>query len=242
MGGTKVQFDLGTLPLTIQEYVKRATTLTDSSCSDNAKTLFVAGSNPAYLKISSRDTLLREYHMTDFLSRHHVAPLPIAYASDAEHDYLLTEAVMGEDGSASSHREQPERLAAVFGEYLRMLHSLPTEGCPYKNRTAEMINQMKGKKVTDSTIHELKYFAVDDVIIHGDYCLPNIIMDHFSFKAFIDLGYGGVGDRHYDLYWGIWTLNYNLKTNRYADRFLDAYGRTDIDLDKLACFGQMIEG
>ncbi|MBG9368109.1 hypothetical protein [Streptococcus sp. NLN64] len=28
-----------------------------------------------------------------------------------------------------------------------------------------------------------------------------------------------------DLFWGIWSLNFNLQTNEFADCFLDAYGR-----------------
>ena len=38
--------------------------------------------------------------------------------------------------------------------------------------------------------------------LHGDYCLPNLIMRDFQLEGFIDLGYGGIGDLHYDLYWG----------------------------------------
>lgn len=90
-------------------------------------------------------------------------------------------------------------------------------------------------------MNEYNYSAIDNVIIHGDYCLPNIIMDNFSFKGFIDLGYGGVGDRHYDIYWGIWTLNYNLKTDNYRDIFLDAYGRNDINDDGLNYFTKLIK-
>ncbi len=37
--------------------------------------------------------------------------------------------------------------------------------------------------------------------------------------GFIDLGNGGVGDRHIDLFWGAWTLFYNLKTDRHTERF-----------------------
>ncbi|OBZ07578.1 hypothetical protein A8L34_25945 [Bacillus sp. FJAT-27264] len=70
--------------------------------------------------------------------------------------------------------------------------------------------------------------------------MPNIIMDHFSLNGFIDLGYGGVGDRHYDLYWGIWTLNYNLKTDQYRDLFLDAYGRSDIVEEGLKYFTELV--
>jgi kanamycin kinase len=65
--------------------------------------------------------------------------------------------------------------------------------------------------------------------LHGDYCLPNVLLDDWRFGAFIDVGNGGVGDRHIDLFWGVWTLAFNLTTDRYRDRFLDAYGRDRAD-------------
>ena len=71
------------------------------------------------------------------------------------------------------------------------------------------------------------------VLLHGDYCLPNIILDNWKFSGFIDLDCAGVGDRHIDLFWGVWTLGFNLKTNQYRDRFLDAYGRDKIDEELL---------
>jgi kanamycin kinase len=36
-----------------------------------------------------------------------------------------------------------------------------------------------------------------------------------------------------DLYWAIWSLEYNLKTDRYTDYFLDQYGRENIDFQLL---------
>ena len=47
------------------------------------------------------------------------------------------------------------------------------------------------------------------------------------------LGCGGVGDRHIDIFWGLWTLNFNLGTDRYSDIFLDAYGRDTVDKETL---------
>ena len=38
-----------------------------------------------------------------------------------------------------------------------------------------------------------------------------------------------MGDRHFDLCWALWSLNYNLKTPRFNDRLLDAYGRDAVD-------------
>ena len=71
------------------------------------------------------------------------------------------------------------------------------------------------------------------VLLHGDYCLPNIILNNWKFSGFIDLDCAGVGDRHIDLFWGTWTLWFNLKTNQYYDRFLDAYGRDKVDEELL---------
>ena len=43
-----------------------------------------------------------------------------------------------------------------------------------------------------------------------------------------------MGDRHIDLFWGVWSLFFNLKTDAWGDRFLDVYGRDKIDKDILA--------
>ena len=72
------------------------------------------------------------------------------------------------------------------------------------------------------------------MLLHGDYCLPNIILNGWKLSGFIDVGSGGVGDRHIDIFWGAWTLWFNLKTDRYRSRFLDAYGRDKADEEILA--------
>lgn len=63
--------------------------------------------------------------------------------------------------------------------------------------------------------------------------MPNIILKDWKLSGFIDVGAGGVGDRHIDLFWGAWTLNFNLKTDKYRNRFFDAYGRDKVDESKL---------
>jgi kanamycin kinase len=72
-----------------------------------------------------------------------------------------------------------------------------------------------------------------DTLLHGDYCLPNIMLDGWRFSGFIDLDAGGVGDRHMDLFWGIWSLWFNLKTDAFRERFLDGYGRQDVNEELL---------
>lgn len=78
-----------------------------------------------------------------------------------------------------------------------------------------------------------------NVLMHGDYCLPNIMLKDWKLSGFIDLINGGVGDRHIDVLWGIWTLKYNNGTAKYTDRFIDVYGRDLIDKEKLRCIAAM---
>jgi kanamycin kinase len=59
------------------------------------------------------------------------------------------------------------------------------------------------------------------------------MLDDWRFAGFIDVGNGGVGDRHVDLFWGAWTLAFNLGTDAYRNRFFDAYGRDKIEEEKL---------
>ena len=72
-----------------------------------------------------------------------------------------------------------------------------------------------------------------DALVHGDYCLPNILLDGWRRTGFIDVAEGGVGDRHWDIVWGLWTIHHNLKKTEYGERFLDAYGRDAVDKDRL---------
>lgn len=51
--------------------------------------------------------------------------------------------------------------------------------------------------------------------------------------SFIDVGQAGIGDKHIDIFWVLWSLEYNLKTDQYNDYFLDLYGRENIDSEVL---------
>ena len=59
------------------------------------------------------------------------------------------------------------------------------------------------------------------------------MLEDGKFSTFIDVGLAGVGDRHIDIYWVLWSLWYNLKTDKYTDTFLDFYGRDKVDMERL---------
>ena len=60
-----------------------------------------------------------------------------------------------------------------------------------------------------------------------------MIQNNGKFSCFIDFDMSGIGDKHIDLYWAIWSLQYNLKTDEYTDLFFDLYGKNKINENTL---------
>ncbi len=137
------------------------------------------------------------------------------------------------------------------------IHSLPVDDCPVKNLTdnlyeefARSVQRNEGvyQHIADylgiKTLEEAKAAAEsartllkNDTVLHGDYCLPNIMLENLVGKHVIDVGEGGAGDKHFDLFWGLWSLSYNLKTDAYREDFLAAYGKKCIENDLIYACG-----
>jgi len=243
------------IPLELQELFGRAA-VEDRSFSSTAKTYRLNDSGRVlFVKFASAELLDRERLMSEFLHRHGLAPAVVGYGATEESAYLVTEGLAGGDGIAAEHLAEPRKLAVVFGESLHRLHELPVDGCPVKSRDQELrrlaeIDLAAGTcdpthipEPLDQAIARLHAERPhdDQVVLHGDYCLPNILLDGFELSGFVDLGNGGIGGRHYDLYWGVFTLEYNLKSNSYKDLFLDAYGREHYDAD-LFDYNRIVSG
>lgn len=224
----------------------------DSSCSPAARVWFIDKEDGFYLKAAPKGSLQKEAALTRFFHEKHLAAEVLAYES-LEQDWLLTIRVSGEDCLYQPYLDEPKRLCDTLAHLLRELHGTDFSGCPVPDRMADYCataehNYRRGAydlslfpdhwnyaspedawAVVEANRHLLR----SDTLLHGDYCLPNIMLDNWKFSGFIDLDSGGVGDRHVDLFWGAWTLNFNLKTDSYRERFLDAYGRDAIEEDML---------
>ena len=242
------------LPHEIAAFLANAP-LYDSSCSQEAKVYFVDRNGGYYLKRAPRHTLTREAEMAAYFHQKGLAPEVLFFATAEEADFLLTRAAVGEDLTHEAYLSDPQRLCDTLAETLRHLHETDFSDCPVKDRMTAYCalaeeNYAKGKFDLSLFPDGSQYSFADaneayrvfragkgaftsDVLLHGDYCLPNVMFDGWRFSAFIDLGNGGVGDRHVDLFWGAWTLFYNLKTDKYCARFLDAYGRDLVNEDVL---------
>ena len=224
----------------------------DSSCSPEARVYYIEKNGGYYLKTAEKGSLAREAEMGAYFHKKSLAPEVLAYASETA-DWLLTARAEGEDATHTDFLSNPVRLATVMGESLRALHETDARDCPVQDRMGEYLaladqNYAKGHcdlslfgekhpfaSAADAhnVLCEGRSLLKNEVLLHGDYCLPNIMLKDFRITSFIDVGNGGVGDRHVDLFWGAWTLWFNLKTDRYRDRFFDAYGRDKVNMDLL---------
>ena len=240
------------MPDSIRTFAKGAT-LFDSSSSPEARVIFIDKGEGFYLKSAPAGTLRDEAVMCDYFYKKGLGVEMLSYLTVQEHDLMLSARAQGEDCTHETYLNDPKRLAETIALQLRMLHECDCSDCPVQDRMRSYFalaeqnfrnDNYDKSHFPDSFGYRsaLDAYAVmragmdtltDHVLLHGDYCLPNIMLDDWRFRAFIDLGNGGVGDRHIDLFWGAWTLGFNLGTDAYRERFFDAYGKDKIDKERL---------
>ncbi|MBQ9780952.1 MAG: phosphotransferase [Clostridia bacterium] len=186
-------------------------TLTRRIIGRNSQRVYAVGKD-LYLKISSNLGELRRERDIDIwlegkLPLGMTVPRVGAYdevtdpKDDTTYGYLLTTAVHGTPASSPPYIKDAVRLCDLLAEALHIFHSLSIKGCPAAS--------------AEST-HK--------TLIHGDFCLPNIILHRSRVSGFVDLGQVTVGDPWEDYAWCLWSLQYNLKTNAYHPLLLDKLG------------------
>lgn len=251
MKRTRIAPDLAKIPERFHALL-RGGDVYDSSCSAAARVLYIDRDGGCFLKSGPKGSLAEEAQMTAYFHSKGLGAQVLAY-EPGERDWLLTARVPGEDCTHADYLSQPERLCDLLAECLRMLHETDASDCPVQNRMQTCLETaakhyeagrfdgaltVGGAGFADAraaweTLQQGKGCLRSDVLLHGDYCLPNVLLDNWRFTGFIDVGSGGLGDRHADLFWGAWSLGFNLKTDRYTGRFLDAYGRDKADGEML---------
>ena len=136
---------------------------------------------------------------------------------------------------------------------LRQIHSLDISECPFDQTLTIKLEkarlkverglvdeddfepQYQGKTARElyELLLETKPADEDLVFTHGDYCLPNIILNNNKVSGFIDLGRAGVADRYRDLALAVRSILYNLGSEQWVDLFFECYGITDRDQTKI---------
>lgn len=173
-------------------------------------------------------------------------PVPEVLESGTEGgvDWVLTRALPGVPATDGSLTSDPARLVPLLAEGLRRFHRAPAERCPFDfrlDRALEVAREGLERGLVDpdrdfhaefvhltaeaavATLEADRPAAEDLVVCHGDYCLPNVLIDDGRAAGFVDLGELGVADRWWDLAVATWSLDWNLEPGWQGD-FLEAYG------------------
>ncbi len=239
------------IPLVLPEEIRQLVAgarIYDSSCSPEAKVYLIDKDGGYYLKCAEAGALVRERVMTEYFHRKGLGTEVLGYYT-GECDLLLTARVAGEDCTHEMYKSEPKRLCDLLAERLRALHEVDFTDCPVSDRVSEYLARAEKNYREDNynkehfpdsfgyasgddawrALSEGKHLLKREVLLHGDYCMPNVMLDGWRFSGFIDVDSGGVGDRHIDIFWGLWSLSFNLGTDEYRERFIDAYGRDKVD-------------
>ena len=140
-------------------------------------------------------------------------PVPevVGFFQAAGDDWLMTRELPGVPLYHRSVDWPHSRAARVLGEILRAIHATDAADCPFGQRKR------------------------GHVLVHGDYCMPNVLVTDGVLTGLIDVGQTGLGDPRQDLAAGVWSLQYNFGPG-HGREFLDAYGAapmTDPEIERL---------
>jgi len=186
-----------------------------------------------YLKIMPRKlkmSMEREVEILKWLEGKLPVPKVLLFTSDTEYEYLLMTEVKGIYSCDSTFGSDLPKLVRLLAKGLRMIHSIDIKNCPFDQRLSIKLKEAEyrtvnglvdeddfddirhGRKAVD-LFQELlvaKPANEDLVFTHGDYCLPNIIINNGDISGFIDWGRGGIADRYQDLALAARSLAYNF--------------------------------
>jgi aminoglycoside phosphotransferase len=169
----------------------------------------IGESGAVYIKRAAN--LADERDRTAWLAGRWPVPEVLGFFKAYGDDWLLTREVPGVPLYHASIGWEPAPVARRLGEILRELHATDSTGCPF--------GEAKPGRV----------------LIHGDYCLPNVLVEEGRLTALVDLGKSGLGDPRDDFAAALWSLHYNFG-HGFAREFLDAYGvapMTDRDIERM---------
>jgi aminoglycoside phosphotransferase len=167
------------------------------------------GTHSVYVKRAAQ--LAGERDRLAWLEGRWPVPKIVGFFHASGDDWLVTQALNGVPMFHPSVGWPPGRVAAALGEILRGLHATEANDCPFGARKP------------------------GHVLVHGDFCLPNVLVDNGKLSGLVDLGGVGLASPETDLAAGVWTLQYNYGKGL-ARVFLDAYGwppMTDAAIEKL---------
>jgi aminoglycoside phosphotransferase len=212
-----------------------------------------------YLKVQhlyERHDIEHEYKVMHWLEDKLPIPKVIDYCETQNTGFLLMRELSGIPASDPLILKDPMQLARLLATSLQLVHSLPIADCPFDQTlkqklrhaqtninkgwvTKNMFNPENRDRTPQDIYHEVvatQPETEDLVFTHGDYCLPNIILQDNQLSGFVDVGNAGIADRYHDLALAVRSLGYNLSADcsrQAIEYFFDCYGIKDVDYKKI---------
>ncbi len=187
--------------------------------------------------LPSRTSLKEEYERLVWLQDKISSPKVYYWNEKNEYKYLIMEYKKGTP--AFKYNDIGYRL----GTELRKIHNIDITECYFDNNSVEklLVNCLKKikaifpeiqKKYKNETMDSIVQFLnenkpKDNVLIHGDYSLPNIIINKEIYN-FIDLGDASISTKYFDFYYFLRSLKINKKEYM-INGFLKGYGIQKLD-------------
>ena len=208
-----------------------------------------------FLKVAQADWfpgLDAEAHRVGWAGDYLPVPPVIQHASDGHVSWLLTGGLPGRDGTDPAWAADAQGLVRILARGLRTFHGAPVDLCPFDFRLDRALSLARRRLVEghiqpERDFHpEFSHLSPEEavkhlertrpeseslVVCHGDYCLPNVLIDAGEASGFVDLGELGVADRWWDLAVATWSVTWNLGPG-YETLFLSEYG-AELDRDRL---------
>lgn len=175
-------------------------------------------------------------------------------------EFLLLDEIPGVVASDRHWASSPLDIVLAIGSGLAKLHHTSAADCLFDERLVRQIEAARrrveqgrvreddfddsraGRRATELFAELLRSVPSDEdlVLCHGDFCLPNIVLDRvpsggIHIAGLIDCGRSGIADRHQDLALAIRSITHNLGTE-WVGPFLEAYGMPHPSEEKLSFF------
>ena len=225
-------FVLPYIPEDMRELIKGHYFERDSiGCSGSDIYLF---ENDLVLKVENkRDESDGEYEMIKWLEDKLPVPIAVKYYTNGKINYLLMTKLKGKMVCHKDIIKDSENMARLLARGLKQLWHVNIEDCPrkidinYKLTRAyyNVVNNLVDIENTEPEIFSENGFknpmdlydylhknrpSEDFVLIHGDYCLPNVFINNNEISGYLDLGYCGIGDKWQDIALAVRSMKSNM--------------------------------
>lgn len=240
-------------------------TISHGESGDQVFRIVRPGGSACYLKIADsswqQEELLAEKEHLDWLQGRLPVPEVYGFGADSRRAFLLLSEIPGLESCDGTFAQDIPTVVRLLAEGLRLIHQVKIDDCPFDRRLTHTLalakRRVEARLVDESDFDEQRKGMqgqellemllksrpeVEDVVFtHGDYCLPNILIEPSPARiaGIIDWGRAGIADRYQDLALATRSLTFNFGPG-WEPLLWKAYGLQTVDFAKME-FYQLLD-